>query len=115
MKREPSPSLSDPLAKPLRDAFPDEPVPQGLAARIVAAAENPQPSRRRDALLPWPGDRRRALATALSATACGLILGISLGLGAFGGSGNVQNGGVDCSPTYLAHLSGYTDVEDLRP
>lgn len=115
MTTKPPSEPDDRLANILRQAFPQEPVPEGLAARIVAAAEN---SRSRDPLAErsgWSADRRRAVATAVCATACGLALGISLGLSAFGGGRRPIGDEAGPSVTYLALLSGYTDVEDTRP
>jgi hypothetical protein len=115
MKTTPPPEAQDRLARMLREAFPEEPLPEGLAAKVLAGAENTRPRGLHDGRSQWSAEWRRMAATALSATVCGLFLGISLGLGAFGGSGRARDGAAGRSPTYLAHLSGYTDVEDLRP
>ena len=113
MNNEPYPEKNDPLAEMLHEAFPEEPVPNGLAARIVAAVENPTCTLLRPEDDNRKLDRRRAAVTAVSATICGLILGLTLGLSAFNTEKGLETVAIDtpCA-TYLALLSGYTDIEN---
>jgi len=109
------PDRDDVLAKKLHQAFPEEPPPDGLPARIVAAAQHSVPQRRKSLDEKRRTQRWHAVVTGTSATIFGLLLGITLGYDAFDGNGQSTTGREEPPAVYLALLSGYTDFEGVDP
>lgn len=114
MNNESSFENPDPLKEVLCQAFPETPVSEGLLARIAAAAD--QSGRQRVGLRertpqPW----RRAVVTAVSATICGIVLGLTLGISTFGRTAYGGGKAEEPPAVYLALLCGYTDLEGGNP